>query len=71
MNLILSKEKLDQFEDAKVSMGASIENLHLQAGLLSRLQHMRKCQLIQQKVVGVTPTFTQSERPIVTLEDGT
>lgn len=39
-------------------MGASIENLHLQAGLLARVEKMGKCQVIQKKVVGVTPTFS-------------
>ena len=52
-------------------MGASIENLHLQAVLLARMKDLGKCDLIQQKVVEVTPTFTQSERPVVILEDGT
>jgi len=44
--LMCSPEKLDQLEEARTSMGASIENLHLQAALLSRMKHLNKCSLI-------------------------
>lgn len=52
-------------------MGASIENLHLQAGLLASMSELNKCELIRKKVVGVTPTFTPEQRPTILLEDGT
>lgn len=71
LQLALSSDKLDQLEEAKISMGASIENLHLQAGLLEQMRKLGKTELIQQKVVAVTPTWSESERPVVTLADGT
>lgn len=51
-------------------MGASIENQHLQAGLLERLQQTQKCQIISQKVKSVKPAKSTSGLPQVTLEDG-
>ena len=35
------------------------------------MEELNKCELIMQKVVGVTPTFTSAERPTVYLENGT
>jgi hypothetical protein len=46
MNLVLSAEKKDQMEEAREMMGASIENLHLQAGLIERMKHLGKCDLV-------------------------
>ena len=71
LNTILNKEQLDALEETKSSMGASVENLHLQAGLLACMDELGKCELVKRKVVGVTPTFTQDERPTILLDDGT
>mgnify|MGYP001444678338 CR=1 FL=1 len=51
-------------------MGASIENQHLLAGLLDRLNASNKCQIIKQKVTNIDPANSGSELPKITLEDG-
>ena len=53
-------------------MGASIENQHLLAGMLSQLGRSDKCEIIKKKVTEITPSndYT-SELPVITLEDGT
>ena len=52
-------------------MGASIENQHLLAGLLSQLDKTQKCEIVKQKVVKIDPANSNSDLPRVTLEDGT
>jgi 2-polyprenyl-6-methoxyphenol hydroxylase-like FAD-dependent oxidoreductase len=52
-------------------LGASIENQHITAALLARLQESGKCEVIQQKVSAVKPAKNASELPLITLEDGT
>lgn len=52
-------------------MGATIENNHLLAALIERINEIGKCQIIQQKVVEIVPSLKSHERPIVKLEDGT
>jgi 2-octaprenyl-6-methoxyphenol hydroxylase len=52
-------------------MGASIENNHLLAALIERAQQLKKCDIIQQKVVEIKPAKTLREKPFVRLENGT
>ena len=52
-------------------MGASIENQHLLAGMLSQLGRSDKCEIIKKKVTEITPSTDASELPVIKLEDGT
>ena len=52
-------------------MGASIENGHVQAGLLERLRQSGHCDVIKSKVKTIKPATSSSERPLITLECGT
>ena len=52
-------------------MGASIENQHLLAGMLSQLRKSDKCEIIQKKVVEISPANSSNELPKIELEDGT
>ena len=67
----MSDDARDKYEESDKYMGASIENQHLQAALLQRLNESGKCEVIQQKVKSIKPAKNQSELPHVTLEDGT
>ena len=51
-------------------MGASIENQHLQAGLLERLHQTEKCSVITRKVKSIQAAKNSGERPRVELDDG-
>ena len=52
-------------------MGASIENQHLLAGMLSQLDKNDKCEIIQKKVIQITPAKSSKKLPLIELEDGT
>jgi len=52
-------------------MGASIENQHLLAGMLSQLGRSDKCEIIKKKVTEITPSKDTGELPVIHLEDGT
>ena len=52
-------------------MGASIENQHLLAGMLSQLDRSDKCEIIKKKVTEITPSTDAGELPVIQLEDGT
>jgi len=70
-NLVLSQDSKDKFdEDNSGYMGASIENQHLQAGLLERLSQTGKCEIISKKVQSIKQAKGSNERPQITLEDG-
>jgi hypothetical protein len=61
---------LGAVQEAKQYMGASIENQHLQAGLLERLRQTDKALVIPHKVKTVTPAISSAQRPQIVLEDG-
>ena len=52
-------------------MGASIENAHIQAGLLECLRQSGQCDVIQSKVKSIKPATHSGERPLIILECGT
>jgi 2-octaprenyl-6-methoxyphenol hydroxylase len=52
-------------------MGSSVENNHLLAALIEKLNVQGGCEIIQKKVVEVKRPATPSDRPSVKLEDGT
>lgn len=52
-------------------MGSSVENNHLLATLIERVNNLGKCEIIQKKVVEIKRPANASERPTVKLEDGT
>ena len=52
-------------------MGASIENNHLLAALLDKIQQSNKVHLVNKKVIEIRAARNEWERPMVTLEDGT
>ena len=52
-------------------MGASIENQHLLAGMLSQLGRSDKCEIIKKKVTEIKPSNDTGELPVIELEDGT
>lgn len=71
MNLWMSADARDKWSESQHSMGASIENQHLTAGLLKRLEETGKCGVVNQKVKSVKRATSSSELPQVELEDGT
>ncbi|CDW77713.1 ubiquinone biosynthesis monooxygenase coq6-like [Stylonychia lemnae] len=70
-NLLFNEEQRQVFEESQSHMGASVENNHLLAGLVERTQELNKCQILQRKVVKIEVPKSQSEKPIVELDDGT
>jgi 2-octaprenyl-6-methoxyphenol hydroxylase len=52
-------------------MGSSVENNHLLAALIERLNVQGGCEIIQKKVVEVKRPASAADRPSVKLEDGT
>lgn len=61
---------LGAVQEPEQYMGASIENQHLQAGLLERLRQTDKALVIPHKVKTVTPANSSAQRPQIVLEDG-
>lgn len=70
-NFIFNEEQKKAFEETQVSMGSSIENNHLLAALIERNRELKKCDIIQKKVVEVKRPANSWDRPHVKLEDGT
>ena len=70
VNRFADENTKDKIEEQKTSMGASIENAHLQAALLEKVNQSGKVDIVSQKVKSIIPAETQGERPLVTLENG-
>jgi 2-octaprenyl-6-methoxyphenol hydroxylase len=70
-NFIFNESQKKAFKETQESMGASVENNHLLAGLVERTRALNKCDIIQQKVVEIKRPASEWERPSVKLEDGT
>lgn len=64
------EHRKDVHEEYQTQMGASIENQHLLAGLLAKIQQTENCEIVPQKVVKIEPAGSSGELPTVTLEDG-
>jgi len=70
MKQLVSSGAIDKMEESELYMGASIENQHLQAGLLERLRQTNKCEVVSQKVKSIKPATSSAELPLIELEDG-
>ena len=50
-NFVFNEHQRHAFEETQVSMGSSVENNHLLAALIERLNVQGGCEIIQKKVV--------------------
>lgn len=66
---LFSEQTQQKFEENSQYMGASIENQHLQAGLLERLHQTKKCQIVTRKVKQIKAAKSSNERPQIILDD--